>query len=141
MLLRGGEKLSITEISRKTGGTYAHIVRVIQKLVQLELIQFEKVGRTKLVNLTPLGELIAEKAEELACLFEIAKLSSQISQFYRKEIRGKLRADMNKQKIIEVVSQARQKLKELENKAGKFATLELERKLEEIEREAKGILL
>jgi len=53
------------DISKALAATYSHIVRVIQKLEEFELIESEKEGRTKYIKLTELGQQVAHHLEGL----------------------------------------------------------------------------
>lgn len=48
------------KLAKNAGATYAHTVRVLQRMEELNLIDYERDGRKKLVHLTNLGDNLAE---------------------------------------------------------------------------------
>lgn len=55
-----GQKLSIN-----TGCTYSHVVKIINKFEEIEIVERKKKGRKKILNLTKKGEEIADKLNEV----------------------------------------------------------------------------
>lgn len=47
-------------IARQADATYSHTIKVLQKMNDFNLVEFEKKGRKKKVDLTDRGENIAE---------------------------------------------------------------------------------
>ncbi len=45
--------------------TYSHVVKILQQMEKEELIQFDKQGRLKLLNLTKKGTDIANKIDDI----------------------------------------------------------------------------
>lgn len=64
-----GEKYA-SILSKEVDCTYSHCIRILQEMHKLGLIEFEKGGRTKKVQLTKSGEDIAFALENIFRLFE-----------------------------------------------------------------------
>ncbi|MFB6116289.1 MAG: winged helix DNA-binding protein [Candidatus Nanosalina sp.] len=54
-----------SELSSEVDATYSHTVRILHQLEEFELIESEKDGRKKVVELTDEGEEIAKTCGEL----------------------------------------------------------------------------
>lgn len=52
-------------LSRQVDATYSHTIKVLQQMKEFGLVEFEKKGRKKMVQLTAKGERIAEKLSHL----------------------------------------------------------------------------
>ncbi|MFB6190211.1 MAG: winged helix DNA-binding protein [Candidatus Nanohaloarchaea archaeon] len=52
-------------VSRQVDATYSHTIKVLQQMKEHGLVEFEKKGRKKVIQLTSRGEQIAEKFSEL----------------------------------------------------------------------------
>ncbi len=52
-------------LSRDVGCTYSHTVKVLSEFNDMGLIEFDKEGRKKLIELTEKGEQIADRMEGL----------------------------------------------------------------------------
>ncbi|MFB6147950.1 MAG: winged helix DNA-binding protein [Candidatus Nanohaloarchaea archaeon] len=52
-------------VSSQVDATYSHTIKVLQKMRDFGLVEFEKKGRKKMIELTSEGEDIAEKLSEL----------------------------------------------------------------------------
>lgn len=52
-------------ISKKIDTTYAHTVKILSRMEELNLIRSEKEGRKKILKLTPKGEEYADQFIEL----------------------------------------------------------------------------
>lgn len=52
-------------LSKDVGVTYSHTVKCIQQFKEFELVEFEKKGRKKEIDLTDTGENLAIKFESL----------------------------------------------------------------------------
>ena len=55
---------NITQISKKVGTTYSHTLKLLETLYDLEIIEFQKMGREKVVSLTKKGKKVLEKLSE-----------------------------------------------------------------------------
>jgi len=60
-------------LAKEVDCTYSHTVRILQELKKKELVDFEKKGRLKLVNLTKLGKEISTYFRDLIKSFEKVK--------------------------------------------------------------------
>jgi DNA-binding MarR family transcriptional regulator len=133
---------NVTEIARRTSSTYAHTVRVVKKLEGMGLVRFEKRGRTKLVELTELGRKIGERLDEIESLVKLARLGVEVEALYAREVKGKLREEINQRKVVEGLAQISKQLDPLQSKEGMLEfVLKLRARMEEIEREVKGLVL
>lgn len=52
-------------VSSQIDATYSHTIKVLQKMRDHDLVQFEKRGRKKMIELTSRGESIAERLHDL----------------------------------------------------------------------------
>ena len=59
------ERTYPADISKALAATYSHIVRVIQKLEEIGLVESEMEGRTKYIKLTETGQQVAHHLEGL----------------------------------------------------------------------------
>ncbi len=62
---RNGDDLYGSTIAKKIDCTYSHVVKILQIIEEHNLVEFNRSGRLKLVNLTNRGEKIAKKIEEI----------------------------------------------------------------------------
>ncbi|MEM5821138.1 MAG: winged helix DNA-binding protein [Candidatus Aenigmatarchaeota archaeon] len=51
---------NITQIYRKTQTTYSHTLNMLKLLYEMDIIEFEKHGRNKVIRLTKKGEKLIE---------------------------------------------------------------------------------
>ncbi len=54
-----------SSLAKKVDCTYSHVVKILQEMEKSELINFDKQGRLKLLNLTKKGESVAENIERI----------------------------------------------------------------------------
>lgn len=59
-----------TAISRQVDATYAHTVRVLQQMNDFGLVEFDRKGRKKIVELTSRGDTLAEQFDSVLKEFE-----------------------------------------------------------------------
>lgn len=52
-------------VSRQVDATYSHTIKVLQQMKRYGLVEFEKKGRKKIIQLTSRGERVAEKLSDL----------------------------------------------------------------------------
>lgn len=52
-------------LAKEVDCTYSHAVKILQTLEELELVQFDKKGRIKLIQLTPRGREVANAIESI----------------------------------------------------------------------------
>lgn len=55
-------------LAKEVDCTYSHAVKILQEMEKAELVNFEKQGRTKTINLTENGNKIAENIEKIRTL-------------------------------------------------------------------------
>lgn len=67
---REREEIYCSVISRKIDTTYAHTVKIVSRLEEEGLVESEKKGRKKILELTPKGQEYADKFIDLMCSFE-----------------------------------------------------------------------
>lgn len=71
VFLKKGDKPNYaTEVSKGVDCTYSHTIKVLDRFQELELVEFSKEGRIKLIELTDDGEEIAHDLEGLVRKFE-----------------------------------------------------------------------
>jgi len=52
-------------LAKEVDCTYSHAVKILQTLEELELVNFEKRGRIKVIQLTKKGKEVADSIEEI----------------------------------------------------------------------------
>lgn len=57
-------------LAKEVDCTYSHAVKILQTLEELELVQFDKKGRIKLIQLTPRGREVANAIESIQGLIK-----------------------------------------------------------------------
>ncbi len=62
-------KVYISALAKKVDCTYSHIVKLLQKMEKMGLVNLSKNGRTKTITLTKKGKEIAELMEKVIFLF------------------------------------------------------------------------
>ncbi len=62
--MKSGKKYA-SILSKEVDCTYSHTVRILQQMNKLSLVNFDKKGRIKMVELTALGEEIAQELDAL----------------------------------------------------------------------------
>lgn len=140
--LLGRGASTVTDIARQTSSTYAHTVRTINRLAKGGLVKSEKRGRTKLVELTEVGKRIGEQLDHIESLMELARLGAEVETLYEREVKGRLREEVNQQRVLEVLGQISKKLEPLESKEVTMElALKLRSKVEELGREVRGLVL
>ncbi|MBU5682224.1 MAG: hypothetical protein KQA34_00680 [Candidatus Aenigmarchaeota archaeon] len=60
LVLSDGIPKNITQIYKKVRTTYSHTLNILKNFYELGIIEFEKVGRNKVVRLSKKGEKIIE---------------------------------------------------------------------------------
>ncbi len=97
-------------ISKEVDATYAHTLNVLTELEKLKLVSFKESGRIKLVKLTELGEEVAKTLIDFMGFLELGEIERELDQTYEKEIKGKLRAEMDKDGISKKFDKLKVKL-------------------------------
>ena len=110
LLKKESKPLYTAIISKEIDGTYAHTLNVLSNLEKLNLVSFKESGRIKLVKLTELGEVVAGSLLNLIDLLGLGEVEAEIEQVYNKEIKGKLREEMNKDAISKQLGKLKEKL-------------------------------
>ncbi|MEM0324521.1 MAG: hypothetical protein QXE43_01380 [Candidatus Aenigmatarchaeota archaeon] len=60
LVLSDGIPKNITQIYKKVRTTYSHTLNILKNFYELGIIEFEKVGRNKVIRLSKKGEKIIE---------------------------------------------------------------------------------
>lgn len=55
-------------LAKEVDCTYSHAVKILQQMEQARLVNFEKMGRIKIIKLTESGDKIAESIERIKSL-------------------------------------------------------------------------
>lgn len=87
-------------ISKEIDSTYAHTLEVLSMLKELKLVNFHEEGRIKQVFLTEVGLEAANTIENLLELFKLSELEYKLDLLYEKDIKGKLREDIDKKHVL-----------------------------------------
>jgi predicted transcriptional regulator len=99
-LKKANKPLYAAVISKEIDSTYAHTLNVISTLKELKLVNFQENGRIKQVFLTEVGLEIAKTIEDLSELFKLSELEYKLDLLYEKDIKGKLREDIDKKHVL-----------------------------------------
>lgn len=54
-----------SSLAKQIDCTYSHVVKILQQMEKAGLINFDKKGRLKLLNLTKRGEQVAEYIDQI----------------------------------------------------------------------------
>ncbi len=98
-LKRQNKPLYTAIVSKELDTTYAHTLNVLTELEKLKFVSFKESGRIKLVYLTELGSEAAGALMNFIDLLDLGEIEKEINQEHEKEIKGKLRGEMNKEAI------------------------------------------
>jgi len=113
LLKRENKPLYTAIISKEINCTYAHTLNVLSELEKLKLVSFKETGRIKLVNLTELGVEAADVMENFIDLLKLGEAEAGINQIYEREIKGRLREEMNKKAISRQLEKYKENLNRL----------------------------
>lgn len=141
LLKRENKPPYIAIISKEIDCTYAHTLNVLSELEKLKLVSFKETGRIKLVNLTELGEEAAGVLENFIDLLKLGEAEAGINQIYEREVKGRLRAEMNKKAISKQLEKHKENLKRLAEERSQNVSLfakKLLKKVDEVVAEALG---
>ena len=99
-LKKADKPLYAAIISKEIDSTYAHTLNVLLTLKELKLVSFQEEGRIKQVFLTEVGLEVAKEIESLLELFKLAEVEYKLDLLYEKDIKGKLREDIDKKHVL-----------------------------------------
>lgn len=68
--LQSPQEYYASALSTEIDATYSHTVKILQRMQEHELVEFEERGRKKIVTLTEKGKKIAEVLRELLQVLE-----------------------------------------------------------------------
>ena len=136
-----GEGAYQTVVARRIDTTYAHALKVLGELERLKLVRFEQAGRMKLVGLTDLGEEMAETLRRAGRILELAGIAKRIEEVYEREVKGKLRAEIRKERVQQEFERLKSKLEEFFNEPPKLGVIarRLRSRIDECLAEALGL--
>lgn len=145
LALRSARKpIYVARLAKETDSTYAHTFRLISKLKELGLVISKEEGRIKLVKLTVMGEALADQLSDLLYTLELVEISAAIDNLYDREVKGRLRGDINKEAVLSRLEQQTKRLERLASEKQEtimqLAKKELKR-VEDISREIKGLIV
>ncbi len=64
-LLNTEDNLYASSLAKQIDCTYSHVVKILQQMEKHELINFEKLGRLKLLTLTKKGQEVANHMDQI----------------------------------------------------------------------------
>jgi len=85
--LNAEKKKYVTVVAKEIDCTYSHVVKLLDLLKKLNIVNYEKEGRVKFVSLTDEGKEIAKIFESL--LKRFSKLETQIEKPQEKQTESK----------------------------------------------------
>ncbi len=100
-----------TIISKNIDSTYSHTLKILNRLKEIKLVQFEETGRLKMVKLTEMGRAAADSLAEFTRIVALAELDGKIDRIYEKEVKGKLRPERDKESIKKQYGTIKENLK------------------------------
>jgi predicted transcriptional regulator len=116
LLKKENKPLYTAIISREINGTYAHTLNVLAELERLKLVSFKETGRIKLVRLTELGVEVAQAIQNFTDLVSLAEAEAKVDQLYEREVRGRLREEVAKQRVSKELGRYKRNLEALTEK-------------------------
>jgi predicted transcriptional regulator len=143
-LKKADKPLYAAVISKEINSTYAHTLNVLSALKELKLVNFQENGRIKQVFLTEVGLEIAKVIESLSELFKLSELEYKLDLLYEKNIKGKLREDINKKQVLGRIDNYKAELERIiKEKPQNIAQLaeKLLKKADWISREVTGLVV
>lgn len=117
LLKKENKPLYTAIISREINGTYAHTLNVLAELERLKLVSFKETGRIKLVNLTELGVEVAQAIQNFIDLVGLAEAEAKVDQLYEREVGGRLREEVVKQRVFKELARYKKGLEALTEKS------------------------
>lgn len=140
LLKKENKPLYTAIISREINGTYAHTLNVLAELERLKLVSFKETGRIKLVNLTELGSEVARAIQDFIDLVSLAEAEAKIDQLYEREVKGRLREEVAKQRVSRELGRYKKNLEALTEKPPNVVLFakKLIKKIDEIVAEVMG---
>lgn len=143
-LKKADKPLYAAIISKEIDSTYAHTLNVLLMLKELKLVSFQEEGRIKQVFLTEVGLEVAKEIESLLELFKLAEVEYKLDLLYEKDIKGKLREDIDKKHVLGRLDNCKAELeriiKENPQNISKLAE-KLFKKADWISREVTGLVI
>lgn len=143
-LKKANKPLYAAIISKEIDSTYAHTLNVLSALKELKLVNFQENGRIKQVFLTEVGLEIAKMIEDLSELFKLSELEYKLDLLYEKDIKGKLREDIDKKHVLGRIDNYKAELEIIiKEKPQNIAQLaeKLLKKVDWISREVTGLVV
>jgi DNA-binding MarR family transcriptional regulator len=141
---KADKPMYVAKLARETDSTYAHTFRVVSKLEELGVITLRDEGRTKLVKLTEIGEAIASELLNLLSLLELIEIANAVEAIHEREIKGRLRGEINKEAVLSRLEQQAKKLEPLTREKPeiiiKLAKAQFKR-IGEMSKEVKGLIV
>jgi predicted transcriptional regulator len=142
LALREGETYP-SAVAKRVGTTFAHALHVLAKLEEAGLVTSREEGRIRRVKLTERGEELASTLERLKGMVEVMEAYVGLEDLYAKEVKSKLREEVNREEVMKRLEGLRERVKGLaqrEDEVGRRAKKFLE-EAEKVEREVKGIVV
>jgi len=65
MLKNSKQGIYASSLAKMIDCTYSHVVKILQQMEKADLMNFDKRGRLKLINLTKKGEEVAERIDQI----------------------------------------------------------------------------
>ena len=65
MLRSSKQGIYASSLAKMIDCTYSHVVKILQQMEKADLLNFDKKGRLKLLNLTKKGEEVAERIDQI----------------------------------------------------------------------------
>ena len=117
LLKKENKPLYTAIISREINCTYAHTLNVLAELERLKLVSFKETGRIKLVNLTELGSEVTRAIQNFIDLITLAEAEAKVDQLYEREVGGRLREEVAKQRVSKELARYKKGLEALTEKS------------------------
>ncbi len=130
-----------TLVAKRVNTTYAHTVKIMNELEHLRLIRSEQAGRMKFIKLTELGLEVVESLERIKRILRLCEVAREIDDLYEKEVKGKLRQEIRKERVQREADKLRRRLEEFFEGDPQLAVIarRLNTRLNEVLSEAIGL--
>lgn len=152
------DPIYVSILAKKIDCTYSHAIAILNHFQDMGIVEFERVGRVKMVRLTPLGEKIAEGLVSFINAFNtgrttkteksggferlserISEYESKIERVFKEEVEGKSPEELDVSMISRKLAPYKREIKKMKGNIRDESVLKklkrLELRIEEILRE------
>ncbi|RLG67789.1 MAG: hypothetical protein DRO11_09740, partial [Methanobacteriota archaeon] len=152
------EPIYVSILAKKTDCTYSHAIAILKRFQDMGIVDFERIGRVKLVRLTPMGIKVADSLVSFVNAFNmgqsikpaktsvtdeisarISEYESKIERVFKEEIEGKSPEELDVAVISRRLAPYKREIRKLKDSVREENILKelnrLEARIDEILRE------